>query len=209
MRKQSAIIFDCDGVMFDSRQANINYYNHILEAYSRPPMTLDMIKYVHMHTADESLEYIFRGTGLLEKAKNYKAQLDYSPFIDDMLLEPGLKKLLYMLKPRYGLAVATNRSTTIGQVLEKNGLEDMFDIVVSSLDVKHPKPHPESIFTILDFFGCEPGESCYIGDSIVDFQAARASSVFFISYKNKDLDADYKAGSMEDLGNFFKRTDPF
>jgi len=29
----SAVIFDCDGVMFDSRQANINFYNHILSHF--------------------------------------------------------------------------------------------------------------------------------------------------------------------------------
>jgi phosphoglycolate phosphatase len=32
------IIFDCDGVMFDSRQANINFYNHLLARFDQPPM---------------------------------------------------------------------------------------------------------------------------------------------------------------------------
>jgi len=33
-----------------------------------------------------------------------------------MIMEPGLRELLGALKPRFGLAVATNRSNTIGQV---------------------------------------------------------------------------------------------
>ena len=37
-KRISAVIFDCDGVMLDSRQANINFYNHLLDHFSLPPM---------------------------------------------------------------------------------------------------------------------------------------------------------------------------
>ena len=184
MNKISAVIFDCDGVMFDSRQANINYYNHILEHFNLPPMTEDEVSFVHMNTADESVRHIFKGTSYGEQAQEYKMQVDYTPFINDMIIEPGLKDLLRGLRPSFGLAVATNRSTTIGKVLEWNGLDGYFDIVVSSLDVKNPKPHPEPLLKILDFFGIDPLESLYVGDSSVDYQTARAAGVIFISFKN-------------------------
>ena len=32
-----AVIFDLDGVIFDSRQANIVFYNHLLEHVGMPP----------------------------------------------------------------------------------------------------------------------------------------------------------------------------
>ena len=32
------VIFDCDGVMFDSKNANRVYYNHMLEKFGHPPM---------------------------------------------------------------------------------------------------------------------------------------------------------------------------
>ena len=151
-KRISVVIFDCDGVMFDSRQANINFYNHLLTHFGLPPMPEVSVSFVHMHTADESVRHIFRGTPYVEQAQAYRMQLDYGPFIKDMIMEPGLKGLLGLLKPRFGLAVATNRSNTIGAVLESNGLKDFFDIVVSSLDVKNPKPDPEPLLKILDFF---------------------------------------------------------
>ena len=145
-KRISAVIFDCDGVMFDSRQANINFYNHLLDHFGLPSMREDSVSYVHMHTADASVRHIFRGTPYVEQAQEYRLQMDYAPFIKDMIMEPGLTELLKALKPRFGLAVATNRSNTIGSVIESFGLKKYFDLVISSLDVENPKPHPESLF---------------------------------------------------------------
>lgn len=198
MKRISAIIFDCDGVMFDSRQANANYYNHVLAKFGLPPMAGNQVEFVHSHTADESIRHIFSGTPFVEKALDYRTNLDYSPFIKDMIMETGLKELLKMLKPQYGLAVATNRSNTIGKVLESNSLTGFFDIVVSSLDVQKPKPHPESIYKILDFFKISPEQCLYVGDSPVDWQTARSAGVHFVAYGNDELETPLKIkGLME------------
>ena len=202
--KVSAVIFDCDGVMFDSRQANITFYNHILSHFDLPPMTAEDIEFVHMNTAVESLNHIFRQSPYLAEAQEYRLQLDYTPFIRDMVMEPGLKEVLDFLKPRCGLAVATNRSNTIGRVLELNGLSHYFDIVVSSLDVTNPKPHPEPIFKILDFFGIEPDECFYVGDSEVDFEVCRAAGVPLIAYKNKALRAPIHVESLPELKDILR-----
>ena len=199
MSKMSAVIFDCDGVMFDSRQANINFYNHILQHFGVPPMSGEDVPYIHMYTADESIQYLFAGTPYLELAMDYRLKLDYFPFIKDMVMEPGLKDLLNTLKPSFGLAVATNRSNTIEKVLRWNGLDGYFDIVVSSLDVKYPKPHPDSLLKILGFFGIKPSEALYVGDSMVDYETARAAVVPFVAYKNHSLPAAHHLDRLMEL----------
>ena len=199
MNKISVIIFDCDGVMFDSRQANINFYNHLLQHFGLPLMSEDKVAFVHMHTADKSVRHIFRDTPYMEMAQAYRMRMDYTPFLKDMILEPELKTLLEDLRPGFGLAVATNRSNTIGKVLESYGLSKYFDIVVSSLDVKKPKPHPESLLKILRFFEVGPEEALYIGDSQVDNETARAAGVPFMSYKNMELEADYHSDRLMDI----------
>jgi phosphoglycolate phosphatase len=199
LKDTRAVIFDCDGVMFDSRQANIHFYNHLLSRFGLPLMTEDKIDYVHMHTADESIRHIFEGTPYTEEAQAYRWEMDYTPFIEDMVMEPGLKETLQLLKPKFRLAVATNRSNTIGKVLETNGLDTFFDIVVSSLDVEKPKPHPEPLLKILRFFSIHAREALYIGDSAVDWETARAASVPFVAYKNRSLEADFHAQGMKDI----------
>jgi phosphoglycolate phosphatase len=202
--KTRAVVFDCDGVMFDSRQANIHYYNHMLQHFGLPPMTSAVVDFVHSHTANESIQHIFEGTPYVKEALGYRWEVDYTPFIQDMIIEPGLKELLEWLKPRFGLAVATSRSTTIGEVLKTHGLTAFFDIVVSSLDVEHPKPHPESLFKILDFFQLEPNRLIYVGDSAVDEETARRAGVPLIAYKNKSLQADRHIEELAEIKELFK-----
>jgi HAD superfamily hydrolase (TIGR01509 family) len=197
--KRFAVIFDCDGVMFDSKQANINYYNHILNHFSLPLMSAEEEDYVHMNTADGSVRAILEGTPYFEEAQEYRKGLDYTPFIEYMVIEPGLKDLLRELKPKFCLAVSTNRGNTIEKVLETYGLNGIFDIVVSSQDVKRPKPDPESINKILDFLGIDFSRAYFVGDSYIDYQAARAAGVKFISYKNQDLEAEHIVNSMHEL----------
>jgi phosphoglycolate phosphatase-like HAD superfamily hydrolase len=195
----AAVIFDCDGVMFDSRDANINFYNHLLDHFGLPPMKEDDIAYVHMHTADSSVRHIFRGTAFLEEALRYRFDVDYTPFIRDMILEPGLKELLTRLRPCYMLAVATNRSNTIVPVLEAHELTGFFDAVVSSLDVARPKPDPECLFKITGLFGISPEKAIYVGDSEIDYVCSRAAGVPFVSFRNRVLDADYHVDKLLDI----------
>ena len=46
------VVFDCDGVMFDTAESNKTYYNHLREHFYRPPMTAEEFRFVHMHTLD-------------------------------------------------------------------------------------------------------------------------------------------------------------
>ena len=194
------VVFDCDGVMFDSRHANINFYNHILSHFDLPPIRGEDVEFVHMHTAEESVNHIFRGSPCTGQAQRYRlTKPDYTPFIRDMVMEPGLKELLEQLKSHYGLAVATNRSNTIGKVLEWHGLTGYFDIVVSSLDVADPKPHPEPILKILEFFGVGPHRCLYVGDSEVDYRVCQASGVPLIAYRNRNLKAAYFVENLLDI----------
>ena len=198
-QKIRAVAFDCDGVMFDSRQANIHYYNHMLHHFDLPSMTGAAVDFVHSHTAEESIRYIFQRTPHTDEALAYRWKVDYTPFVQDMIMEPGLKELLEWLKPRIGLAVATNRSNTIGEVLKTHGLTGFFDLVVSSLDVEQSKPHPESLFKILDFFQVGPEGILYVGDSAVDEETAKRAGVPFIAYRNQALKAYRHVGTMAEI----------
>jgi phosphoglycolate phosphatase len=199
MARIQLVMFDCDGVMFDTKKANTSYYNEILRFLNKPFLTSEQFAFAHMHTADETLAYLLTDAGDLEKAQAFRKTMSYMPFIQDMIVEPYLKPLLKKLRPAMKTAVATNRSDTMNHVLVKHGLEACFDMVVTSLDVAHPKPHPESLFKILDHFALDPGQSIYIGDSKLDEMAARAAGVPFVAYGNPDLAADYHITSLRQI----------
>jgi len=194
------VIFDCDGVMFDSREANEAYYNRILEEFGKPRMDQRQQEYVHMNTATQSLAFLFEGDSRLPEALTFRKQMSYASFIPMMRMEPYLRTLLSKLSGRYKTAIATNRSDTMNAVLEEHQLTDCFDLVVSSLDVPSPKPAPDALLKILNHFQIDEEGAVYVGDSKIDELTAEAAKVPFIAYKNPQLRADYHVNHFEELG---------
>ncbi|MDP2646979.1 MAG: HAD-IA family hydrolase [Desulfobacterales bacterium] len=199
MKNIKVIAFDCDGVMFDTTQANTAFYNRILQHFGKEPMSPDQFKFVHMHTPAESVAHILGDQDLIRAAEEYRKNVDYQPFIRLMEIEPGLKSLLKKLRGRYHTAIATNRAETIHRVLAAHGLENDFDLVVNALDVKHPKPHPEQLLTILEHFKISAAQALYVGDSPLDEAAARAAGVPFAAYDNRSLGAGLHIRHLREL----------
>jgi HAD superfamily hydrolase (TIGR01509 family) len=156
------------------------------------------VDYVHSHTYPESLEYLFRGSKVLEEVLDFCRTIDYQRFIPMMVEAPHLREFLGFLRPRFYTALATNRTTTTQAVLHYHSLADQFDMVVSAQDVTRPKPHPESLWRILEHFGLTPAEVIYIGDSKVDEEFARNAGVPLVAYRNPHLQADFHLDSFAD-----------
>ncbi len=194
-----AVIFDCDGVMFNTNRANEAYYNQILQHFGRPLLTPKQFKYCHMATGDEAMRYLFDDTGLAQAAQEYRLNMGYSRFIQLMEIEPHLKSLIDLLRPGIRTAVGTNRADTMAEVMEVHGLNDFFDLVVTSRDVPTPKPAPDILNRVLDHFGIAPGQAVYIGDSIVDEQAAAAAGIPFVAYGDPVLKAAHHIESLEEI----------
>ncbi|MFH1140061.1 MAG: HAD-IA family hydrolase [Pseudomonadota bacterium] len=188
----SLVIFDCDGVMFDSRRANEEFYNHIRAGFGLGPLTKAETDYVHMATAEESVNFIMPPQ-LRAQAQEYRLTRDYTPFLRFMTIEPDLLDLLEFIRTSKNIrsAVNTNRSNTIAPLLSHFGLDRYFDLVVSSLDVRRPKPDPESLLLILDKLGAPAEQALFIGDSPTDAAAARSAGVPLAAYRNRGLDAAY------------------
>ncbi len=184
-------IFDCDGVLFDSKRANLEYYNRICTAAGRPPISQNEFFYVHMHTAEESLRYLFRDyPELLPYAFDITKHISYGQFMRYMKFDPVLPMVLGELK-RIGIrmAISTNRSTTMPLIMKIFRLDKWFDYTCSALDVEKPKPHPEGVKKILRYFGAHPRECIYIGDSLIDQRVAERTFIPFVAYRNKALHA--------------------
>lgn len=197
MKAIKVVAFDCDGVMFNSEKANTAYYNRILNHVGSPGMSSEQLAYVHMHTVGEALSFLFPDAQTLQSALAFSRETGYADFIQQMEIEPYLIPLLNSVRPRVKTAVATNRTNTMGQVIEEHGLEGLFDLVVCAMDVEKPKPHPDMLNRVLDHFGVAADEMLFIGDSQLDAMAAQAASVPFAAYANPSLIADYHISSLD------------
>ena len=185
------IVYDCDGVLIDSRLANKAFYNHILHHFGLPPLKPDQLNLVQTAAATEVIETLFLGTDLIDMAQRYQTSLSNDAFTPLIRLEPGARKALLELRKVYRTALVTNRGKSLPDVLVAHRLETLFDRVVSGLDVKQPKPHPEGLLIVLDHFSASPHTALYVGDSEVDSIICQRTGVPFVAYKNDALDAAY------------------
>ena len=202
------VAFDCDGVMFDSTRANMAYYNQVLAHFGKAPMTSEQFAFVHMHTVDESIAFLFDDAAAYQAAQAYRRKINYRQFIPQMEIEPDLKELLHRLKPQFGTAIATNRTDSMDQVRFVHDLEGLFDLVVTTLDVDNPKPHPDQLLRVLEFFKVGPGDVLYIGDSQLDEQAAHAAGVPLVAYNNLDLKAAYHIHRLNQVWSLLENGHP-
>lgn len=193
------VAFDCDGVLFDSAEANRAYYNCILRQFGLPDMTGEQFVYVHMHTVDEAIAYLIEDGQLLDQVNRFRRNLSYLPFIKHMRIEPHLKALLELLRPAFKTAIATNRTDTMARVLDEHGLDGRFDKIVTASDVQHPKPHPEQLLVLLEHFRIDARQMLYVGDSELDAIAADKAQVPFVAYGNPKLKAHMHIDSLDRL----------
>jgi phosphoglycolate phosphatase len=185
--KSKVIIYDCDGVMFDSFEANLAFYNRIMAMFHLSPLDRaneEQMRVLHTYANRDVLAHFFPESGDYETAVTYAGAIDYRDLVPHMRMEEGFLDTLDILKHRYELAVCTNRSTSMDMVLESFGLSGYFGCVMTAACVSRPKPHPEPLLRVLEYYRIAPEEALFVGDSDVDRQAAAAAGVPFIAYKS-------------------------
>ncbi|WP_316900837.1 HAD family hydrolase [Pseudodesulfovibrio indicus] len=184
------VVFDNDGVLIDSYEANMRYYGTILEQLGLPPMDDAQRYFVHSRTHDEAVRHIVPPE-LLKRAFEIGSGISQADLAPWFKRSDGIREFLEWLRAAgFNLAVNTSRGSSMQLVLKLTDLEGFFHPVVTSCDVAEPKPHPEGLFRIMRIHGVRPDEVAYIGDSIVDQKAAQASGVRFWAYRDMGLQAD-------------------
>jgi HAD superfamily hydrolase (TIGR01509 family) len=195
-----AVAFDCDGVLFDTAQANWKFYDALLQAFDKPGLTREQFHNVHMMTVQKAIAYLFEDPACHADVFARMKKIGYESFIPYMAMAPGLVPLLEVLKQKgFIRAVATNRTNTMARVLKENGLETAFEMVVTAADVKNPKPDPEELLKILAAFDLDPEELIFIGDSVYDGRAAQAAGIWFVAFKNPALSAHAHVDTMDEI----------
>jgi len=74
------------------------------------------------------------------------------------------------------MGVVTNKPGMFTEtLLDRMGMTDYFDVIVSGDTTAHKKPHPEPILHACRILGVRPDRNLHIGDSKNDIHAARAA----------------------------------
>lgn len=186
----TGVVFDMDGVLFDSRASNMAYYNRVRQAVALPPLSAEEEDFCHMASVRESIDHIIP-EALRPDALNACRNIDYIKEILPMVqLEPDLVETLAWLDAKdISLGIFTNRSTSVLELLQYFSIDPWFSIIRTA-STGRPKPYPDGLLDILREWDVPPGQIAFIGDSTVDAMAASAAGVPFWAFRNPDLKAD-------------------
>lgn len=193
------VIFDCDGVLFESRAANLAYYNAVLVRFNEPPVLKEEKERAHLcHTAASPRVFeVLLGPQRRDEALALAAEIDFRQFIPQMTPEPHLHEAIAALARRYPLAVATNRGNSMHEILDCFNLTGFFSAVVTSRDVPRPKPYPDMLHLASQRLAIAESELLFVGDSELDQAAADTAGMPFVAYRNPALGKASVVGHLE------------
>ncbi|MGX4686956.1 HAD family hydrolase [Vagococcus sp. JNUCC 83] len=185
MKKISGVIFDMDGLIFDTESVYSKNNIEIAQKFKMPGY---------------NAEYYKTEVGLGEKAVYEKYIKDFPMLTQDEIdqffkesrastwddfstvgapIKPGMEELLTYLN-NHGIkcvVASSNNREAIDLLLEKAGLLDKFSGIVSGNDVIHAKPNPEIVEKAVDILGTSKEETVMLEDSLNGIRASYTAGV--------------------------------
>ncbi len=175
------VIFDMDGVIFDSERAYIAAYKKLAPKYG-----LTNVETIHCACMDsigvnrkKTKEIFFSYVGHEFDYERYREDVQVELNKSDYVIKPGVYEIFEWLKEtgaRVALASST-RQVSVMKSLGKADLVKYFDRIVCGDMVSHSKPHPEIFLTAAEKLGAEPAECYVIEDSYNGIRAAHAAGM--------------------------------
>jgi phosphoglycolate phosphatase len=174
------IVFDLDGTLVDSRRDIADSANALLESCGAPPLPEDRIGRM---VGDGAATLVARAFEASQVARPPDALDRFLRLYDRRLLAhtrpyPGMVGALEQLRPGAALAVLTNKPLRATRdILRGLDLARFFsdDAVVGGDGPFPRKPDPAGLQHIQAASGVDAQATLLVGDSLIDWQTARAA----------------------------------
>lgn len=181
----TAVIFDLDGVLVDSKEIHYDALNLALKSVNN--------KYVISRAEQDSiyegmttrskLDILSHTKGLPKELHEYiwKLKQQYSAVMfENLPRDEGLVEIFrYISEKGILIGVASNSiKETVVSCLQALGIHEYVNTYLSNEDVENPKPNPEIYNLCMAMLGSNPQTTLVFEDSNIGKQAARESGAF-------------------------------
>lgn len=177
-----AVVFDMDGVLFDTEKLCQDSWIEVARRRGLPDMEIIFPKCIGRNEND-SKQIVFAA---------YGSDFDYATFRQEasqwfweylekngLPVKAGVRELLHWLKQqgwRIGLASSTRRSSVISH-LQMAGIEDYFEEIITGDMVEHSKPLPDIYLLACSRLGTDPTKTYAIEDSPNGIRSAHSAGM--------------------------------
>jgi HAD superfamily hydrolase (TIGR01509 family) len=189
-----AVVFDLDGLMFDTEALFFRVASDMLAARGKV-FTAEIMRAMIGRRSVEAGEAFRTMAGLDEPLEVLMTEVRARFFAEvDTAVHPtpGLIALLAHLGARsIPLAVATSSHRAYaGRLLTEHGLADRFDFVLASEDVTLGKPDPEIYRKAVERFGMPADAVLVLEDSPAGLAAAKGAGTFAVGVPHEHSPAE-------------------
>lgn len=208
------VIFDFDGTLVNTNDVIIEAWQHTYKFYLGNEMPVDHITKCFGEPLLITMAREFPEVAPEESAEVYR--LHQREKADELVkLFPGIEDMLKSVKAAgYKVGVVTSRTKESTEFyMEKFGITDYFDSIVSCDDTDKHKPNPEPLLLGLRKLGAEAESTLMVGDSAFDIKCANNAGVKSVLVdwritgaddKLKDCKVDYMIENPVDLLDVLK-----
>ena len=180
-----AVVFDMDGVIFDTERIYADAWHEVGSAMNIQQMDIMLRNCIGLN-GEDAKNYFIKVLGKefpFEEFQRRTSQVYHQRIKDTGLpLKYGVEELLQFLKDqqyKIGLASSTKK-TRIIEHLEKANLNDYFQTIISGDMVEYGKPNPEIYLKACDALEVNPKECIGIEDSSNGIRASSAAGLMTI-----------------------------
>ena len=173
-----AVLFDMDGVLFDSERAVLAVWREIGAQMGLAGIDAVFVRCVGVNIRGTREIMLAQYPGLDFETFDARVRARFTALYGEgrLPVKPGAREILAALRARgIPLALASStRTEAVRRELGEAGLLDFFDAVVGGDQVTRSKPDPEIFLTAAALLGAEPEACVVIEDSFNGVRAARA-----------------------------------
>jgi len=188
-RKVKVVLFDLDGVIINNAFKVDEAKRGLIEKLEKLGLDISTVSmndtFLDIMAKAEKQVAESKKLDLKYLRKSMSAVLDKFDFeaLSRSELIGGTRLVMDELRRRsLKLGLVTNSGRARAMVaLEKFGLSDCFDVVVTRNDVERMKPSGESVQKAVSTLGYAPNEVAYVGDSWADVMTAKNAGVMAIA----------------------------
>lgn len=175
-----AVIFDMDGVIFDSERLVYEGWKALSVKYGFDNLDEIYMKCIGVNSATCRQIYLdFYGEDFpYDKYRQERSDDYHARYSGGRLpMKAGVEELLkYLKETGYKIAIASStRSALVKEQIEDAGLMQYFDVIVGGDQVKKSKPEPDIFLKAAELLGVKPENAYVIEDSYNGIRAAKSA----------------------------------